>query len=367
VLLVAVTASAAWAGTHKSRRDLQPASGAAEVVASAPKSSTGSCGVQRWAVKTGTDADAGKINLKAVTPTTVAALSALPAPRSLPVNARVQPTETTVFRVHATLTKYLLGADSDYYLVLSDRGHTMIAKITDPVCVGASSPLLAMIQRARAQFDERLIATFTFKSANVPVTVTGVGFFDSPRGQAGAAPNGIELHSVLDVHFGGNAGSTLAGTGGKGVCSGQLLGNPGFETGIAVPWTATTRVISNTNTATPHGGSWAAELLGYGTVHSDRLSQVVTIPAGCQATLSLWLHVESSESGSDQPRDTLTVMMGSTTLATLSNLDRGRGYIQRTYNVSRYAGQRLVLSFVGSEDAGGKTSFVIDDASLLRS
>jgi len=33
------------------------------------------------------------------------------------------------------------------------------------------------------------------------VRVTGVGFFDYVHGQSGVAPNGIELHPVLDVEF----------------------------------------------------------------------------------------------------------------------------------------------------------------------
>jgi hypothetical protein len=33
------------------------------------------------------------------------------------------------------------------------------------------------------------------------VRVTGVGFFDFLHGQRGVAPNGIELHPVLEVEF----------------------------------------------------------------------------------------------------------------------------------------------------------------------
>ena len=35
----------------------------------------------------------------------------------------------------------------------------------------------------------------------MPVTVTGVRFFDFLHGQTGVAPNGIELHPVLDIQF----------------------------------------------------------------------------------------------------------------------------------------------------------------------
>lgn len=165
-------------------------------------STTGSCGVERWSVKTGTDADAGKISLQSTTSTTIASLVAIPAPSNLPDNNRVSPTETTVYQVRATLKEFKLEADSDYHLVLTDSsGNTMIAEIPDPACVGAGSPLLTSIEKARSEFDAKYTATGTFHTVNVPVTVTGVGFFDFLHGQTGVAPNGIELHAVLDIQF----------------------------------------------------------------------------------------------------------------------------------------------------------------------
>src|ERR1700730_9475465 len=162
----------------------------------------GSCGVERWSVKTGTDADAGLINLQSPTQTTIASLISLPAPTILPANTRIQPTETTVFQLQATLTEYKLEADSDYHLILSDgSGNTMISEMASPACVGSSSVLLSGIQNARSEFDARYTPTSSFQTANVPVTVTGVGFFDFLHGQTGVAPNGIELHAVLDIQF----------------------------------------------------------------------------------------------------------------------------------------------------------------------
>src|SRR5205823_5039815 len=128
------------------------------------------CGVERWSVKTGTDSDAKQINLSNTTPTTIATLTALPAPSPIPSNNRVQPTETTVFSIAATLTVYKREDDSDYHLVISDgNGHTMITEIADPQCVGAGSPLLQGIQNARNEFDARLRATTSFKTANLVV------------------------------------------------------------------------------------------------------------------------------------------------------------------------------------------------------
>src|SRR5262249_36007381 len=162
---------------------------------------------------------------------------------------------------------------------------TMIAEIPDPACVGSGSPLAASITKSRAEFDAKFTPTGSFQTANVPVTVTGVGFFDFQHGQTGVAPNAIELHAVLDVQFGG-------GGGGGGGCSGQKLGNPGFETGTAPPWSASSGVIADNATEPPHAGSWDAWLDGYGTTHTDTLSQQVGIPSGCRATLTFWLHVD---------------------------------------------------------------------------
>ncbi|RAG85576.1 hypothetical protein DN069_11105 [Streptacidiphilus pinicola] len=178
-----------------------------EEVTAVHAATTGSCGVERWAVKTGTDADAGLINLSSSTPTSISALTSRTAPSTLPANNRVQPTETTVFKVTATLDEFKLEADSDYHLVLDDgAGHTMIGEIPDPACVGTGSPLASGIANARNEFDAKYSPTGSFRTVNVPVTVTGVGFFDFLHGQTGVAPNGIELHAILDINFGGSTG-----------------------------------------------------------------------------------------------------------------------------------------------------------------
>jgi hypothetical protein len=352
---VAVSATAAIANSH--RRSGRPDAEENEAVRVAPYSSTGSCGVERWSVKTGTDADAGKITLQSTTSSTIAALDALPAPASLPSNNRIQPTETTVYRVSATLTEYKLEADSDYHLVLADgSGHTMIGEIPDQACVGSASPLRSSISKARAEFDAKYTATGSFQTANVPVTITGVGFFDFDHGQTGVAPNAIELHAVLDIQFGGSPPPPN--------CSGQLLANPGFETGSAAPWSATSGVISNNSSEPPHSGSWDAWLDGYGTSHTDTLSQQVSIPAGCTATLSYWIHIDTAETTTSTAYDKLTVKVASTTLATYSNLNHATGYAQRSLNLSSYAGQTITITFTGTEDSTLQTSFVIDDTAL---
>jgi hypothetical protein len=469
-------ASAAQAPAHQTKVKIEPAGGVdpdAEAAANPvrenpsgdeeereatvphPGAITASCGVERWSVKTGTDADASKITLQSTTSTTVAFLDGLAKPGTLPANNRIQPTETTVFKLQVTLVEYKLESDSDYHLVLNDSaGHSMIAEIPDPTCVGAGSPLLSSVTKARNEFNAKFTVTTSFKTANVPVTVTGVGFFDFLHGQTGVAPNGIELHSVLDIQFGGGgtggsvsvtnpgtqtstvgqstslqigatdsaggtlsysasglpaglsinassglisgtpsaAGSsnvtvtatdstgpsgstqftwTIASSGGGGCTAGQLLGNPGFETGAAAPWATGTGVINNSSSEPPRTGSWDAWLDGYGTTHTDTLSQAVTLPTGCtNYSFSFWLHIDTAETSTTTAYDTLKVQVLNSsgtvlsTLATYSNLNHNTGYTQQSFDVSAYKGQSVTIKWTGAEDYTKQTSFVIDDTAL---
>ncbi|WP_328957080.1 M4 family metallopeptidase [Kitasatospora purpeofusca] len=146
----------------------------------------------------------------------------------------------------------------------------------------------------------------------------------------------------------------------------QLLGNAGFETGTAAPWTASSGVVDNSSSQAAHGGSWKSWLNGYGSTHTDTLSQTVTIPTGCKATLSFYLHIDTGESGTTQ-YDKLTVQANGTTLKTYSNVDAAAGYQLRTFDLSAYAGQTVTLKFTGTEDSSLQTSFVIDDTSIATS
>ena len=151
----------------------------------------------------------------------------------------------------------------------------------------------------------------------------------------------------------------------------QLLGNPGFETGSAAPWSATSGVINNSSSEPPRSGSWDAWLDGYGTTHTDTLSQSITLPTGCSSyNLSFWLHIDTAETTTTTAYDKLTVQVLNSsgtvlsTLHTYSNLDHNTGYAQRSFSLSAYAGQKITLKFTGSEDYTKQTSFVIDDTAI---
>jgi serine protease len=117
---------------------------------------------------------------------------------------------------------------------------------------------------------------------------------------------------------------------------------------------------------TAHGGTRFAWMNGYGTTHTDTLSQSVTIPAGCRASLTFWLHIDTAE-GPGTAFDRLTVQIGTTTVASFSNLNAATGYQLGTFDVSSFAGQTVTLKFTGTEDASLQTSFVVDDTALTAS
>lgn len=166
------------------------------------------------------------------------------------------------------------------------------------------------------------------------------------------------------------AGSSGGGGGGGGTCTAaQLLANPGFESG-ATSWTASSGVVTNSSSQAARTGSYKAWLDGYGTARTDTLSQTVTIPSGCAATLNFYLHVDTAETTTSTAYDTLKAQVlnsGGTvlsTLATYSNLNAASGYTLRSFNLSAYAGQTVTIKFTGTEGSMLQTSFVLDDTAL---
>jgi len=155
--------------------------------------------------------------------------------------------------------------------------------------------------------------------------------------------------------------------------SSQLLGNTGFESGAAAPWTLTAGVLCSNSSCsgeTAHTGSWFVWLDGYGSTHTDTAAQTVSIPAGkASATLSFYLHIDTQETGSTA-YDTLKVQVLNSagtvlaTLATYSNVNAASGYALKSLNMSAYIGQTVTIKFVGTEDSSLATSFVLDDITL---
>ncbi|MEU6931932.1 hydrolase [Streptomyces sp. NPDC046374] len=221
-------------------------------------------------------------------------------------------------------------------------------------------------------------ATSTFGSGRVAV------WGDSSPIDDGTGQSGNTLYDGWNDTAGTNAALALnatdwlskattggGGGGGGGTCTtGQLLANPGFESGDT-SWTGSAGVITNDTGRPARTGSYKAWLSGYGSAHTDTLAQTVTIPAGCTtATLGFFTRIDTAETTTTTAYDTLKVQVlnsGGTvlsTLATYSNLNASSGYVQRSFDLAAYAGQTVTLKFTGTEGSTLQTSFVIDDTAL---
>jgi len=284
------------------------------------------CSGERWPVKIGTDSTVGQVNLGSANPTTIADLRAMAVPKKLQDNRRTAPTETTVYVVNAILKKYMLMYDADYHMVIADSsGRTMIAEIPSPNCVGSNSPFAAGIAHARAQFDAMFTATNSFQNADVPVRITGVGFFDYLEGQAGQAPNGIELHPVIDITFdstfslsasaqsltvgqGASASSTITSTITGPFNSSVSLSFSGLPAGatanlapssIAMPGSGQSLLTISTGTTTP-SGTYNIVVTGAGGGQTHTVTINLTVTSGDGSTQQL-LGNTGFENGSSNP------------------------------------------------------------------
>ena len=215
--------------------------------------------------------------------------------------------------------------------------------------------------------------TLTYSATGLPAGLSinsGTGLISGTPTASGSSSVTVTATDTTGAKGSTSFTWTESTTSGGGCTAAQLVGNPGFETGTAAPWTATSGVINNDTTDEPaHSGSWDAWLDGYGASHTDTLSQSVTIPSTCvNAPFSYWLHVDTAKT-TTKASDTLTlqVVSGSTTttLATYSNLNAGTGYTQYSVNLAPYIGKTITLKFTGTENSSSEqTSFVLDDTAL---
>jgi hypothetical protein len=163
---------------------------------------SGTCGHERWSIKTGTDGAAASVGLLPQIVTTTDLVTRMAPASIMSFTPRTGPTETTLYALRDVRVQFVrMETDSDYHLVVSEGPYTMIVEVPFPGCV-SSGPWDCAITRARAAVDAKYHPTPQGASVNDVATVVGVGFWDFEHGQSGAAPNNVELHPVLAVCFG---------------------------------------------------------------------------------------------------------------------------------------------------------------------
>jgi hypothetical protein len=208
--------------------------------------------------------------------------------------------------------------------------------------------------------------SFTASGLPAGLSISSSGRISGTPTTAGTSSVTVTATDTTGAHGSASFSWVISSTGSGCTTHTQLLGNPGFETGSAAPWTTTAGVIdSNGEGETAHSGTWYAWLDGYGTTHTDTLSQTVTIPARCTATsFSFWLHIDTAETSTTTAFDKLTITANGTTIATFSNLNHASGYQQHAYSLGGFAGSTVTVKFTGTEDSSLQTSFVVDDTAI---
>lgn len=175
---------------------------------------------------------------------------------------------------------------------------------------------------------------------------------------------------------------------------GNGLRNPGFESGSNGDWSESHAVCGSPGDPTPWidcllinpsqiimtgcgaFGNYCAWLNGWGEKNVDQISQSVRVPSlAFTGALNFLLRISTTERTSSQMYDKLTVEIRSaagtavTPAKLLSNLDAttysSYQYVSiPPFDLSRFRGQTITVSFRGEEDYSNKTSFYLDNVLL---
>jgi hypothetical protein len=164
--------------------------------------STGCGGVERWDVKVLTDPSAGNV---VMTPksSSVFHLDYITTPTPSSSMPRYDQVEDSVYKVVCTVTAMRVESDSDWHLVITDAsGNTMIAESACPSCNSViASPYISQFTAVRNWIAKNIGNVYNTSLNIKNVEITGQAFIDPPHGQSGAAPNNLELHSILNIQF----------------------------------------------------------------------------------------------------------------------------------------------------------------------
>jgi hypothetical protein len=153
-------------------------------------------------------------------------------------------------------------------------------------------------------------------------------------------------------------------------CTGQIHPNPGFESGTT-GWTAGPRIVVLGDQARPaHTGRAYATFAGLDITHADQLRATVTVPAGCNLTVSFWARATTTETLRGDYLNVGLYVTGTPpkTVFALA-YDHPAQWLQHTSTTGTATTERTATaSFYASETAGnGVTAFDVDDVTFTLS
>ena len=162
-----------------------------------------SCGVERWPVKTLSDANAGEVNFGTVQTVTIKELNQQPVHCTGIPSVRTFPQEFVLYETTGRITFARFEDDRDYHVALADLSepvYTIVTEVADPNCNGAiQSAFRSLLVQARSAFDS-LRGTGSLSSLiGTTVRVRGVGFYDFNHGQTGRSQSCMELHPLTSI------------------------------------------------------------------------------------------------------------------------------------------------------------------------
>ena len=269
---------------------------------------------------------------------------------------------TPTAEVHAAA-----GPGNHWFYLLAEGTNPTDGQPASPTCNGSTLTGLGIQKAARIMYNAMLMKTssssyhkyrtWTLTAARNLYGTSTCAEFNAVK----AAWNAVSVPAQA-----GDPTCTT-GTGGGGT-TGQLLANPGFESG-AVSWTGSAGPITDNTGRPARTGTWKLWLGGNGTTSTENEAQSVTIPAtATAATLSFWIRIDTAESAGGSAYDTARVQVvdgaTTTTKATYSNLNATGSYVQKSFDLTAYRGRTISVKFLMNEDSSLQTSFVVDDTAL---
>lgn len=255
-------------------------------------------------------------------------------------------------------------------------------------CVDLFAPGTSVVSDWYSSPTATAVSNGTSSSAPFVAGVAALCLEKYPSASPATVSQTVLSHATLDVLGGLGVGSpnrllfSLLDSLDNTTADSQLLADPSFDYGTTF-WTSDICTVVNPTGCPPdelydaygavslpsHSGKSHATIGGPAkTFHLS--SETVTIPSTVRkAELSfyLWVVTKDKKLSADdvltvEVRDASGALLG--TLGTFSNLDANATYTQRRFDVTRYRGATIRISFTGIQSQGPPTWFLLDDVAL---